>query len=177
MALADSPFIAEKENTWGLLDWVDPLVRQQREQLATYVIDYFRSLSKTQVALQQLALTLVMRHNLDYHELLDGLSQLPVLRITSINGTKYAVLRQRWRDTPLRTNTIESRMHQRIIEILQHALLHEIALPELLNLLRAEFTCSEHTYYGYIARCPQIERYTNESRVRMVALHKPDASA
>lgn len=177
LSLADSPFIAEKENTWGLLDWVDPLVRQQREQLATYVIDYFRSLHKTQVALQQLALTLVMRHNLDYHELLDGLSQLPVLRITSISGTKYAVLRQRWRDITPRTNTIEARMHQRIIEILQALPTQEIALPTLLSTLHSEFSCSEHTYYSYISRCPQIERYTNESRVRMVALHKPDASA
>jgi len=177
LSLADSPFIAEKENTWGLLDWVDPLVRQQRAQLATYVIDYFRSLHKTQVVLQQLALTLVMRHNLAYQGLADELSQLAVLRITSISGTKYAVLRQRWRDTPLRTNTIEARMHQRIIEVLQHASLHEIALPELLNLLRAEFTCSEHTYYSYIARCPQIDRYTNESRVHMISLLNPDSSA
>lgn len=177
LSLADSPFIAEKENTWSLLAWVDPLVRQQREQLATYVIDYFRSLSKTQVALQQLALTLVMRHNRDYHELLDELSQLSVLRITSISGTKYAVLRQRWRDITPRTNTIEARMHQRIIEILQALPTQEIALPTLLSTLHSEFSCSEHTYYSYIARCLQINRYTNDARVRMVTLHQPDTGA
>lgn len=127
--------------------------------------------------MQQLALTLVMRHDLAYQGLAEELSQLSVLRITSINGSRYAVLRQRWRETPLRTNTIESRMHQRIIEVLQHASLHEIAMPELLNLLRAEFTCSEHTYYSYIARCPQINRYTNESRVRMVSLLNLDSTA
>ena len=61
-------------------------------------------------------------------------------------------------------------MHQRIIEILQHAPLHEIAMPELLNLLRAEFTCSEHTYYSYISRCQQVNKYITHDRVKMVKL-------
>jgi hypothetical protein len=170
LSITDTVFSAETATTWGLRRWVPPHVLQLRDQLSTYVLEYFQTVHKTQVVLQQLVLLLMMRYNLAYQEIHELLHQLPVLRITSINGAKYAVLRQRWRETPSRTNTIESRMHQRIIEILQQAPQHEIAMPDLLNILKPEFSCSGQTYYSYISRCQQVNKYTTHDRVKMVKL-------
>jgi hypothetical protein len=170
LSITDTVFSAETATTWGLRRWVPPHVLQLRDQLSTYVLEYFQTVHKTQVVLQQLVLLLMMRYNLTYQEIHELLHQLPVLRITSINGAKYAVLRQRWRETPSRTNTIESRMHQRIIEILQQAPQHEIAMPDLLNILKPEFSCSGQTYYSYISRCQQVNKYTTHDRVKMVKL-------
>ena len=120
--------------------------------------------------MQQIVLLLMMRYNLAFQEIHELLHQLPILRITSINGTKYVVLRQRWRKTPPRTNTIESRMHQRIIEVLQHAPQHEIAMSALITTLKPEFSCAVHTYYSYISRCQQVNKYITHDRVKMVKL-------
>ena len=170
LSIDDALFSAETTTTWGLRRWVPPHVLQLRDQLSTYVLEYFQAVHKTQVVMQQIVLLLMMRYNLAFQEIHELLHQLPILRITSINGTKYVVLRQRWRKTPPRTNTIESRMHQRIIEVLQHAPQHEIAMSALITTLKPEFSCAVHTYYSYISRCQQVNKYITHDRVKMVKL-------
>lgn len=190
--LWDDAFAEVTRDTWGLAEWREAreAVTWNRQQVAQFVEEFFKSRRSKQVDFAELKSALIQRSGLPPREVQGLLGHSPAIT-TKLVGSRRRIAvfqpdyRQRLQEGGLKIVRKQKTLSQQVAEetraLLSGAPNHEMPLSELIAKISAKYKDDQKrpysTFHSYVSKLDFIEKYGGTGGAPVMVRMKAAASS